>query len=144
MSVLYHLGKANVVADTLSRFSMGSVAHVEDEKKELVCEVHILARLGVQLVDSIKGGAMVHDGSESSFVMNVKSKQDLDPILIELKESVLKRPVKAFSKGEDGVLRYQGSLCVSDVDGVREKILEEAHGSRYFIHLGATKMYHNL
>ena len=45
MSVLYHPGKANVVADALSRFSIGSVAHVEDEKKELVRDVHRLARL---------------------------------------------------------------------------------------------------
>ena len=28
MSVLYHPGKANVVADALSRVSMGNVAHV--------------------------------------------------------------------------------------------------------------------
>ena len=33
MSVLYHPGKANVVADALSRLSMGSVAHVENDKK---------------------------------------------------------------------------------------------------------------
>ena len=30
MSVHYHPGKANVVADALSRLSMGSVAHVEE------------------------------------------------------------------------------------------------------------------
>ena len=39
MSVLYHLGKANVVANALSRLSMNSVAHVEDGKKELVRDV---------------------------------------------------------------------------------------------------------
>ncbi|XP_069150509.1 uncharacterized protein [Solanum lycopersicum] len=39
MNVHYHPGKANVVADALSRMSMGSTAHVEDEKKELVKEV---------------------------------------------------------------------------------------------------------
>ena len=33
---------ANVVADALSQLSMGSVAHVEDEKKELVRDVHRL------------------------------------------------------------------------------------------------------
>ncbi|WMV50720.1 hypothetical protein MTR67_044105 [Solanum verrucosum] len=33
MNVLYHPGKANVVVDALSRLSMGSVAHVEEEKK---------------------------------------------------------------------------------------------------------------
>ncbi len=35
MSILYHLGKDNIVADALSRLSMGSVAHVEIDKKEL-------------------------------------------------------------------------------------------------------------
>jgi len=63
---------------------MGSVAHVKDEKKELVRDVHRLARLGVQLVDSTKGGFMVHHSSESSFV-DVKSKKHLDPILMESK-----------------------------------------------------------
>jgi len=103
---------------------MGSVAHVEDEKKELVRDVHRLARLGVQLVDSTKGGVMVHNGSESSFVIDVKSKQDLDPMLVELKESVLNKSVEAFSQGGDGVLRYQFRLCVSDVDGLPDEILE--------------------
>ncbi|KAH0633114.1 hypothetical protein KY284_035900 [Solanum tuberosum] len=144
MTVLYHPGKANVVADGLSRFSMGSVAHVENENKELIHEVHRLARLGVQLVNSTKGGVMVHNGSESSFVMYVKSRQDLDFLLVELKESVLKKFVEAFSQGGDGVLRYKGRLGVPDVDGLREQILEEAHSSRYSIHPGATKMYHDL
>ena len=33
MSVHYHPGKTNVVADALSKLSMGSVAHVEEKKK---------------------------------------------------------------------------------------------------------------
>ncbi|KAH0636244.1 hypothetical protein KY285_035987 [Solanum tuberosum] len=43
----HYLNEANVVADSLSRLSMGSVAHVEDEKKELVRDVHRLAQLVV-------------------------------------------------------------------------------------------------
>nr|AAT38734.2 Polyprotein, putative [Solanum demissum] len=39
---------------------------------------------------------------------------------------------------------YKGRLCVSDIDGLREYVLEEAHGSRYSTHSGATKMYHDL
>ncbi|WMV58673.1 hypothetical protein MTR67_052058 [Solanum verrucosum] len=45
MSVLNHPGKVNVVVDALSRLSMGSVAHVEEEKRELAKDVHRLARL---------------------------------------------------------------------------------------------------
>ena len=63
---------------------------------------------------------------------------------MELKEPVLSSINKTFSQGGDGVLRYQGSLCVPDVDDFKRQFLEEADGSRYFIHPGATKMYHDL
>ena len=39
MSVLYHPGKANVVADALSRMTMGSVSHIDEAKKDLVKDV---------------------------------------------------------------------------------------------------------
>ena len=42
------------------------------------------------------------------------------------------------------MLRYQGRLCVLDVDGLRDQIIEEAHGSRYSIHPFSIKMYHDL
>jgi len=48
MSVLYNPGEANVVADALSQLSMGSVAHVEDEKKKKIRDMHRLARFGVK------------------------------------------------------------------------------------------------
>ncbi|WMV18318.1 hypothetical protein MTR67_011703, partial [Solanum verrucosum] len=46
--------KVNVMVNSLHRLSMGNVANVEDDKKELVRDVHRLARLGVGLVDSNK------------------------------------------------------------------------------------------
>ena len=85
MSVHYHPGKANVVADDLSRLSLGSVAHVEEENKELVKEVHRLARLGVRLMSISDSGVIVQNGAESSFVVEVKENQDIGPILLELK-----------------------------------------------------------
>ncbi|WMV29958.1 hypothetical protein MTR67_023343 [Solanum verrucosum] len=59
------------------------VAHEEEDKKELVGDVHRLARLSVRLVYSIKGGVVVHNGSKSSFVSEMKAKPSLDPILVE-------------------------------------------------------------
>ena len=44
MSVHYNPGKANALADALSILSMCSVARVEEERKELVKDVHRLAR----------------------------------------------------------------------------------------------------
>ena len=56
MNVHYHLGKTNVVANALIRMSMESTTHVVDLKKELVKDVHRIARLGVRLVDSTSRG----------------------------------------------------------------------------------------
>ena len=50
MSVHYHPGKANLVADSFRILSMGSVAYVEEESKDLVKDVHRLDRLGVCLM----------------------------------------------------------------------------------------------
>ena len=58
--------------------------------------------------------------------------------------NVHKKRVLAFEQGGDGVLMYQGRLFVPRVDGLQERIIEEAHRSRYSIHLGSTKMYRDL
>ncbi|XP_069152878.1 uncharacterized protein [Solanum lycopersicum] len=120
MSMHYHPCKANVVADALSRLSMGTVAHVEEERKDLVKDVYRLARLGIRLMSISDSGVTVQNGAESSL------------------------RVEVFSQGGDGVLRYQDRLCVPDVGELRKHILVEAHYSRYSIHLGATKMYRDL
>lgn len=85
MSILYHPGKANVVADALSKMSMGSVAHVEDGKKNLAQEVHQLTRIGVYLVDSVEGSVWVQSSFESSLVFEVNKKFDRDPSLVKMK-----------------------------------------------------------
>ncbi|TMX00273.1 hypothetical protein EJD97_001095 [Solanum chilense] len=114
MNVLYHFDKANMVVDALSRMTMGSVCHIDEAKKDLVRNVHRLPILGVRLESSPNGGVTVHYNSKSSLVVE-----------------------------GDGVLRYQGRLCFLDVDGLRDQILEEAHGSHYSIQL-VTKMYDEL
>ena len=99
MSVHYHSGKANVTEDALSRLSMSSVAHVEEERKELVKDVHGLARLGVPLMSISDIGVTVHNREESSLVVEVKEKKDTDPILLELKGAVHNQRVEVFSQG---------------------------------------------
>ena len=49
MSVHYHLGMVNIVADALSRLSMDSVSHVDEERKDLMKDVHRLPRIGVHI-----------------------------------------------------------------------------------------------
>ena len=100
MSVHYHPGKANVVADALSILSMGSVSHVEEKIKELVKDVHRLAHLGFRLMSISDNGVTVQNGAESSLVVEVKKKQDSDPILLQLKGVVNNQRVEVFSQGE--------------------------------------------
>lgn len=97
-------------------------------------DVHWLARLGVRFEESLKVGLVVRHNSESSLVVDVKSKQRLDPLLMELEESILRKNIESFSQGEDRVLCYQQILYVLDVDGSREKIMDDADCSRYFIY----------
>ncbi|WMV24123.1 hypothetical protein MTR67_017508, partial [Solanum verrucosum] len=40
--------------------------------------------------------------------------------------------------------RYEDRLCVPRVDDFQERIIEEAHSSKYSINPGSTKMYHDL
>ncbi|XP_075103258.1 uncharacterized protein LOC142177970 [Nicotiana tabacum] len=109
VDILYHPRKANVVADALSRRSMGSLAHVEADKRTMMKEVHRLASLGVRLLDSEDGGVVLQN---------------------RLKEGIHKHKTMAFEQGGDaGTLRYRGKLCVPNVDGLREWIMSEAHNS---------------
>ena len=63
---------------------------------------------------------------------------------MELKDSILVKMNESFALGDDGILRYQDTLCVPDVDDLRTKIVVEPHGYIYFTHPGSTKMYHDL
>ena len=44
----------------------------------------------------------------------------------------------------DGGLRYRGRIVVPQLADSREEILKEFHYSRFAVHPGGTKMYHDL
>uniref|UniRef100_A0A1U7WLH8 Uncharacterized protein LOC104225056 n=1 Tax=Nicotiana sylvestris TaxID=4096 RepID=A0A1U7WLH8_NICSY len=116
---------------------MGSFAHLEAYQKSLAKEVHQLASLGVRFVGSSEGGVIVQNRAESSLAVEVKEKQYNNPLLLQLKEVIHKHKTMDFSLGmEDGTLRYQGRLCVPDVDSLRERIKTEDHHSMYSVNPG--------
>ena len=41
-SIFYHPGKVNVVADALSRKSVGSLAHISSERRPIIKKLHEL------------------------------------------------------------------------------------------------------
>ncbi|XP_047264618.1 uncharacterized protein LOC124896821 [Capsicum annuum] len=140
MSVLYHPGKSNVVAVALSRLSIGSVAYLKEEERELAKEVHRLTHLGVRLIDTDDGGIVVQNGSKLSLVMEVKEKQQNDPILshilgavqlqkveIALFESLYGRrcrsPIGWFEVGKAAFIRLDSILeAITKVQLIRERL----------------------
>lgn len=82
--------------------------------------------------------------SRSSLFDHIRECQYDDPHLFVLKDRVQHDDARDVTIGNDGVLRIHGRICVSNVDGLQELILEEAHRSRYSIHPDAAKMYQDL
>ncbi|XP_070005011.1 uncharacterized protein [Nicotiana sylvestris] len=123
---------------------MGSLAHVEAEKRQLTREIDQLAYLGVHLVDSGNGGIVLQNTAKSSLIAEVKERQYEDPELVKFRERVPQQKKSLLELKGDGVLRYMGRLCVPDIVGLRDRIMSEAHYSWYSIHPGSTKMYHDI
>ncbi|XP_070007973.1 uncharacterized protein [Nicotiana sylvestris] len=146
MTILYHPGKANVVADALRRKaeSMGSLAFIPIEERPLALDIQSLDNRLVRLDILEPSRVLACVVSQSSLLVEIKACQFDDPHLAVLRETVLQGSAKEVSIGEYSVLRLHSRLCVPNVDGLRERILAEAHSLRYSIHPGATKMYRDL
>ena len=64
--------------------------------------------------------------------------------MIKLKREFESEQLKGFSVRADGTLIMGHRLCVLDMGGLKNEIMEEAHSSAYAMHPESTKMYHTL
>ncbi|GKA20387.1 reverse transcriptase domain-containing protein [Tanacetum coccineum] len=114
--IRYHPGKANVVADALSR--------KERVKPRRVRAMAMTIQSGVR-------GMILAAQSEAFKQENVLAERlhGLD---------------QQMERKEDESLYFMDRIWVPLVGGVRTIIMDEAHKTRYSVHPGADKMYHDL
>jgi len=80
----------------------------------------------------------------SDFLDSVRERQMLDVSLNRVREQLGSDEAKDFALGNDGILRFQGRVCVPDDVEVKRLIIEKGHKSRLSLHPGMTKMYQDL
>ena len=142
-TIRYHPGKANVVADALSRKSSGSLAHIRVERRELIKDLHEMGLYRTQLELHDSGVLLANIQVRSPLVEKIKLAQSQDPQL-EKWRTLAQDEKSGLEVDEDGILRCQGRLWVPMVDGLREELMHLIHSSSYSMHPGITKMYHDL
>jgi hypothetical protein len=138
LGINYHSGKANVVADSLSRRSHVSQLVVDHMPFEL-CEE--FDKLNLRIVANTE--VMEMEGG-SSLLQEIQKGQLEDEKIQEIKSNIKEEKSSGFSEDNEGVLWYKGRICVPNVKELKDNIFREAHESAYSIHLGGNKMYHDL
>jgi hypothetical protein len=138
LGINYHLGKANVVANALSRRSHVSQLVVDSMPFEL-CEE--FDKLNLRIVVNTEATEMEVG---SSLLQEIRRGQLKDEKVQEIKHNIKEEKSPGFSEDDEVVLWYKGRICVPNVNELKDKILHEAHESTYSIHPRGNKMYHDL
>jgi len=136
----YHPGKANVVADVLSRKTLHMSALMVKEL-ELIEQFRDLSLVCELTPDSVRLGMLK---LTSSILEEIKVGQKEDLELVDRVVLVNQGKSVDLRLDQNAVLMFRDRVCVPDVPELKKRILYEGHRSSLSIHLGATKMYHGL
>ncbi|KAK5775382.1 hypothetical protein PVK06_043266 [Gossypium arboreum] len=123
----YHPGKANVVADALSRKSLFTLRAMN---------VHLSVRSDSVLVAELKAKPLL--------THQIREAQKVDDELVAKRVACVPNKDSEFQIDDDDCLRFKSRLCVPKNSELISIILNEAHCSQMAIHPGSTKMYNDL
>ena len=123
----YHPGKANVVADALSRKTIFALS-LKDYDWRLAPDGALLAQLRVIL-------------NLKQMIVNT---QKNDVKLQEIVHLVSTGDKTDYVIDETGGLLYKSRLCVPNHMDLKKKILYESHNTIFIMHSGRNKMYQDM
>jgi hypothetical protein len=138
LEIHYHPGKANVVADALSRKTFCHSLTVRAPDTTLCQEMERL-NLGI-----IRQGMLTNLKLESILLQRITDAQRTNKGMKYIREKMEVAKANCFRKDDQGVIWFKDCIVVPKDVEVRQQILDEAHLSRYSIHPGSTKMYQDL
>jgi hypothetical protein len=138
LEVHYHPGKANVVADALSRKHCNYVTL--EPKNKALCEE--MRKLSLEVVEHGKLHAVsIESPLHERIAVDQLSDEEVHKINQKLEEGDPK--YDCFRKDDKGIVWFGQRLVVPRNQELKE-ILDEAHLSKFTIHPGSTKMYRDL
>jgi hypothetical protein len=140
LEVHYHPGKANVIADALSRKAHSSCLSVEAFNKTLCWEMR---KLNLEIVPQ---GSLNHLSVEATLKDNIILAQPHDKGVRIIKQKLAQEEekYKFFRVDHEGVLWFNKRIVVPKDHRLRKQILDKAHLSKFSMHPGSTKMYQDL
>jgi hypothetical protein len=138
LEIHYHPGKANVVANALSRKSQVSMLAAHPMPYELAKEFD---RLSLGFLNNTQG---VTIELEPTLEKDIRKCQKDDEKINEIRQLIIDGKGKDFCEDAEGVVWFKDRLCVPDIKLIRELILKEAHETAYSIHPGSENMYQDL
>jgi hypothetical protein len=134
LEIHYHPGKANLVADALSRKEHVHSAVVAQLPDEIVEDFR---RLNLRIVARTEG---VTIDMEPTLEQEIRKGQIGDAEIQEIKDLITEGRGPEFTEDEQGTIWFKDKICVPEIVSLRETILKEVHDSDCSIHTGSTKM----